>query len=34
MCGIKLKWWVEAFEKDAEENKNIPPTTSTDIESF
>jgi hypothetical protein len=33
MCGIKLQWWVDAFEEDAEENKNIPPTTSIDIES-
>jgi len=30
MCGIKLQWRVDAFEKDAEENKNTPSITPVD----
>jgi len=23
MCGVKLQWWADALEKEAEENKTI-----------
>jgi len=34
MCGVKLQWWADAFEKDAEDNTTvIVPTQTEDKES-
>ena len=34
MCGVKLQWWVDAFENDEAENKDIAfPTQTEDKES-
>ena len=34
MCGVKLQWWVDAFENDEAENKDIVfPTQTEDKES-
>jgi len=30
MCGVKLQWWADAFEKDAEENTTITVPTQTE----
>lgn len=32
MCGVKLQWWVDAFEGDAKD-KDIIPTSQQDNES-
>jgi hypothetical protein len=35
MCGVKLQWWADAFEKDAEEENTtiIVPTQTEDKKS-
>lgn len=34
MCGVKLQWWADALEKDAEDNTTvIVPTQTEDKES-
>ena len=34
MCGVKLQWWVDAFEQEKEENKEVGlPTSQEDKKS-